>query len=126
MPRKGAYCLVLGTFARQKLRGEPLTIVNTGDQRRDFTYVGDVVDANIKAAEFSGILRGEVFNIGNGNNYSVNEVADMIGGEKIFGEKRLEPFETLADNTKAHLILGWKPTDRLKAWLEDYKRKLGI
>ena len=126
MPSEGAYCLVLGVFTRQKLKGEPLTIVNTGEQRRDFTYVGDVSAANIKAAEFSGKLKGEVFNIGNGKNYSVNEIATMMGGPTAPGEKRLEPFETLADNTKAQFILGWNPMDRLESWIISHKRRLGI
>ncbi len=82
MNLEGAYKLVLGIFADQMLQGKPLTITNNGNQRRDFTYVQDVVDANILAAQTKGKLNGEFFNIGNGKNYSVNEVADMLGGEK--------------------------------------------
>ena len=122
----GAYCLVMGIFAKQMLDGKPLTITNDGEQRRDFTYVGDVVDANILAATHKEELSGDVFNIGNGNDYSVNEVADMLGGEKTYGEKRLEPFQTLADNTKAKLILGWKPKGDLPSWVKKYKKDLGI
>ena len=49
MSFEGAYCLVTGIFARQMLQGKPLTITNNGNQKRDFTSVGDVVDANILA-----------------------------------------------------------------------------
>jgi len=122
----GAYCLVMGIFARQMLNKKPLTITNDGNQRRDFTYVQDVVDANILAASSPINLKGEVFNIGNGNNYSVNEVADMLGGEKVYGEKRLEPFQTLADNSKAREVLGWDPKGDLTVWIEKYKKDLGI
>tara|TARA_B100001250_G_scaffold246993_1_gene212351 strand:- start:1705 stop:2613 length:909 start_codon:yes stop_codon:yes gene_type:complete len=126
MSLQGAYCLVTGIFARQMQKGEPLTITNDGNQRRDFTYVGDVVNANILAATHSNTLNGEVFNIGNGKNVSINEVADMFGGEKIYGEKRLEPFETLADNKKARDILNWSPKGNLLKWIKNYKIELGI
>jgi UDP-glucose 4-epimerase len=126
MALEGAYKLVMGIFAKQMLEGKPLTITNDGKQRRDFTYVGDVVKANILAATHNKKLNGESFNIGNGKNYSVNEVADMLGGKKVYGEKRLEPFETLADNSKAKEILGWKPEGNLVSWIKKYKKDLGI
>lgn len=123
---EGAYCLVMGIFAKQMLQGKSLTITNDGNQRRDFTYVGDVVEANWLAAAHPEKLRGAVFNIGNGANYSVNEVAEMMGGEKTYGEKRIEPFETLADNSKAKTILGWTPQGNLLTWIEQYKKDLSI
>lgn len=126
MNLEGAYCLAMGIFAKQMLDGKPLTITNDGNQRRDFTYVGDVVEANWLAATHSDKLNGESFNIGNGSNYSINEVADMLGGEKTYGEKRLEPFQTLADNQKAKTILGWDPKGDLEKWIKKYKKDLGI
>jgi len=123
---EGAYCLVMGIFAKQMMDGKPLTITNDGNQRRDFTYVGDVVEANWLAATHQKPLNGEVFNIGNGKNYSVNEIADMMGGEKVYGEKRVEPFKTLADNSKAKNILTWNPKGDLVSWIKEYKQKLGI
>ena len=126
MNLEGAYCLVMGIFARQMLDGKSLTITNDGNQRRDFTYVQDVVDANILAATHKKKLNGESFNIGNGNNYSVNEVADMLGGDKTYGEKRFEPYETLADNSKARKILNWNPIGDLSSWIKKYKKDLKI
>jgi UDP-glucose 4-epimerase len=123
---EGAYCLVMGIFAKQMLEGKPLTITNNGEQRRDFTYVQDVVEANWLAATYLDKLNGEVFNIGNGNNYSVNDVADMMGGQKTYGFPRIEPYETLADNTKAKRILKWKPIGNLTNWIKKYKIDLGI
>ena len=73
MALDGAYCLVMGIFAKRLLESKSLPITNDGEQRRDFTYVQDVVDANILAATHNDSLNGESFNIGNGNNYSVNE-----------------------------------------------------
>ena len=123
---EGAYCLVMGIFAKQMLNNQHLTITNDGNQRRDFTYVQDVVDANWLAAVHPDKLNGEVFNIGNGNNYSVNDVADMMGGEKVYGFPRIEPFETLADNSKAKNMLGWNPKGDLPTWIKKYKQDLGI
>ena len=123
---EGGYCLVMGVFARQMLDGKPMTIANDGEQRRDFTYVGDVVKANILAATHKKSLNGDVFNIGNGKNFSVNEVADMFGGEKKYGEKRIEPSKTLADNSKANLDLDWQPTGNLPIWIKKYKKELRI
>lgn len=116
----GAYKLVLAYFIEQTRNGKPLTITNTGEQRRDFTWVDDVVEANILAAEHPNKLNGEVFNIGNGDNMSINEVADIFGGEKQYGKQVIEPFETLADNTKAKQVLGWSPKGNLVQWLKKY------
>ena len=123
---EGAYKLVIGIFADQMMKGNPLTITNDGEQRRDFTYVGDVVNANILAGTNTDDLKGESFNIGNGDNYSVNELADMFGGEKQYGDEVLEPYQTLADNSKAREILKWNPVGDLPTWVEKYKKQLNI
>ena len=126
MSLEGAYKLAIPIFANQILNGKLLTINNDGEQRRDFTYVGDVVNANILAATNPEDLKGEAFNIGNGDNYSVNELADMLGGKKSYGNKVIEPFQTLADNSKALLILDWDPKGDLPTWIKKYKQELGI
>jgi nucleoside-diphosphate-sugar epimerase len=126
MSLEGAYKLAIPIFANQILEGKPLTINNDGEQRRDFTYVGDAVNANILAATHPEQLNGDVFNIGNGNNYSVNELADMLGGEKSYGNKVIEPFQTLADNTKTKKTLNWDPQGDLPSWIKQYKQELGI
>jgi len=114
-PLKGIYAPVIGLFEEQKKRGEPLTIVGDGEQRRDFTHVYDVVDANICAmmTNFSGIT----VNIGSGKNYSVNEIAAFISDDTIgIPERPGEARETLADNSRAQKLLSWTP----KCTLEDY------
>lgn len=122
----GAYKLVMGIFAGQRLKGKPLTITGDGEQRRDFTYVGDVVKANVLASSSSLVGKGESINIGNGDNRSVNEIADLIGGPKEYIEKRLEPQQTLADNTKAQELLDWNPTTTVEDWIPKYKKQIGI
>ena len=122
----GAYAMVIGIFADQRLRGEIMTINGDGAQRRDFTYVGDVVNANILASQSEKVGNGEVINIGNGDNRSINDIADMIGGERIHREPVIEPRETLADNSLAEELLGWKPTQNIEDWVPGYKKELGL
>lgn len=125
-PLEGAYCLVMGIFARQRLEGKPMTITGDGENRRDFTSVIDAVRANIMAAESEKVGKGEVINIGRGKNYSVNDLAKMIGGPTKNIEPRIEPKETLADNTLAKELLGWEPSVELSDWIEKYKKELGL
>ena len=106
-------------------KGEPMTIVGEGKQRRDFTYVDDVVEANMLAgeADFNGFF---AFNIGHGENRSVNEIAALFGGPTVKLPKRIEPKVTLADNTRARSALGWAPTMTVEEWVPKWKKELGI
>lgn len=118
-PTKGQYAPVIGLFLRQKNAGQPMTIVGDGEQRRDFTYIKDVVDANILCMKCEGELSGEMFNIGTGKNYSINEIAEMIGGDKIYiPERKGESRVTLANRSKAENILGWFPKRNLEEYLK--------
>ena len=122
----GAYCLVMGIFVNQRLKGEPMTITGTGENRRDYTSVIDVARANILAAESAKVGRGEAINIGRGHNFSTNELAALIGGPTAHIEPRIEPKVTLADNSLAKELLGWQPTVNLPEWLEGYKKEMGL
>ncbi len=106
---EGDYALVIGRFFKQAKENKPLTIVPDGEQSRDFTHVRDVVRANILAMNSNKVGRGEVINIGAGKDYTVNQLAAMIGGETEFCEPRIEPKHTCADNKKAKELLGWEP-----------------
>tara|TARA_B100000989_G_scaffold109397_1_gene80281 strand:- start:1085 stop:2071 length:987 start_codon:yes stop_codon:yes gene_type:complete len=105
----GAYGAVIGTFLKQKLSDHPFTVVGDGNQRRDFIYVTDLAKAFLKAAEIEDI-EGEVFNVGNSNPRSINELVSLLQGEVIFIPKRPgEPEITHADITKAKNLLNWQP-----------------
>ncbi len=106
---EGAYVTVIAVFLQQKKRGETLTITGDGTQTRDFTYVDDVVAANLLAMESAKIGKGDVMNIGAGDNHTVNEVAQLIGGPTTHISPRIEPHDTLADICRAKELLGWEP-----------------
>jgi UDP-glucose 4-epimerase len=121
-PLRGQYAPVIGIFLRQRSAGEPLTIVGDGDQRRDFTYVGDVVNANIMAAISNPDIEafGQVYNVGNGANYSVNEIANIISNKQVNIPPRIgESKVTLADNSKLKNTFGWEPKVNLEEWIKN-------
>jgi len=105
----GAYALVIAKFLRQRKSGKSLTITGDGNQTRDFTNVKDVVNANILAMKSSRVGKGEVINIGAGKNQSINKIAKLIGGPIKYIPARFEPHDSLADNSLAKKLLGWKP-----------------
>ena len=130
-PLTGLYAPVIGLFFRQGLQGKTLTVVGDGEQRRDFTHVGDVVNANICAmTQLQGPdwcdIDKQVFNIGTGENNSINEIATIVAtalGPQCeithvparSGEAR----ETLADNQKAKNVLYWEPTISIEDGIKD-------
>ena len=71
-------------------------------------------------------LNGDVFNIGAGDNRSVNDVANLLGGDRIHRDPVIEPRETLANNDKARNIIDWNPTQNFNNWVTNWKEELGI
>tara|TARA_A100001037_G_scaffold166065_1_gene149410 strand:+ start:1651 stop:2565 length:915 start_codon:yes stop_codon:yes gene_type:complete len=122
----GAYALVMCVFAKQRLNNLPLTIRGDGNQRRDFTHVRDIARANLLAMTSTKVGQGDVINIGNNDNRSVNDIARMMGGKTVNIDPVVEPRETLADNTKAKNLLGWEPRIIIEDWVPKYKKDLGI
>jgi len=122
----GAYALVMGLFLRLRSEGKPLTITGDGTQTRDFTHVRDVVRANILAAESETVGHGEVINIGAGNNHTINHLAELMGGEVEHIAARLEPHDTLADNSLAKKLLGWEPTVSFEEGIAELKKIFNI
>lgn len=121
-PTKGIYAPVIGLFDVQKLNGEKLTIVGDGEQRRDFTNVKDVVDINILATtkDIDRKYFGNVFNVGTGTNYSVNQIASFISDNTINIPERLgEARETLANIKKVKEVFDWEPSITLDQWFKE-------
>ena len=112
---EGDYCTVVGVFERQYQNQEPLTITGDGFQRRDFTHVDDIVDGLILSSE-SETCYDEI-ELGRGNNYSINEIADMFNTKTEYIDARPgEAKETLCDTQIAERLIGYKP----KRNIEDY------
>ena len=118
-PARGQYAPVIGIFQRQRDAGESLTIVGDGSQRRDFIHVKDVARANYLAATvpLKG-NEGEVFNVGSGYPYSIQQIADSISDNQTYIPKRSGEMETtFADITKIGEVMGWKPEIDVIDWI---------
>jgi nucleoside-diphosphate-sugar epimerase len=116
-PIHGSYATVIGLFLKQYWRGVPLSVIGDGSQRRDFTHIEDVINANMLALHYTNRHNGEVYNIGTGKSYSILEVAQLISDKIEFVPKRNgELNATLADITKAKVI-GYYPSVKLEDWL---------
>ena len=120
-PTRGQYAPVIGIFQRQRDEGDALTIVGDGSQRRDFIYVKDVARANYLASLMPGVRDhlGEVFNVGSGINYSVQEIADAISDDQTYIPKREGEMETTWSNIdKVNKVIGWKPEVDVLDWIK--------
>ena len=120
-PRKGQYAPVTGIFLRQKEAGESLTIVGDGEQRRDYIYVKDVANANVMAAISNpdDDAYGQVYNVGSGKNYSVNEIASFISDDTINIPPRIgEARNSLANIDKIQKTFAWRPEVDVEEWIK--------
>ena len=120
-PTRGQYAPVIGIFERQRDAGEPLTIVGDGTQRRDFIYVKDVARANYLASLMPRVREylGEVFNVGSGVNYSVQQIADAISDNQTYIPKREGEMDTTWSNIeKINQVIGWRPEVDVLEWIK--------
>jgi UDP-glucose 4-epimerase len=115
----GTYAPVVSKFLKCRASDNALTVFGDGEQRRDFVHVSDVVNANALIS-FSELDNwGETYNIGYGENWSVNELAAKVSGDVIHLSARPgEMRETLADIRKATNELFWKPKVNILDWIE--------
>lgn len=121
---EGAYALVIGKFIKQAKDGQPMTVCGDGEYFRDYTHVSDIVRANILAMQSDQVGKGDVFNIGNGHPYSVNQLVKLIGGQAVFVPERPGDVRyTEADSAKAKKILGWEPTINLEDGIAELKKE---
>ena len=119
----GDWAAVIGVWRRQIREGQRVTIVGDGKQRRDFTHVEDIVDGLIKISE-SNISHNDAWELGTGINYSINEVFKMFLNRFQHIESKFIPDQsgnyrkTLRENNDSLEKLNWKPTDKLKEYIE--------
>jgi len=128
----------INKFVKSIMEGNEISIYGDGTQTRDFTYIDDVIQANILAAMSN--VSGEVFNIGGGNRISLNDLISVIEqatGKKAFVRyketQKGDVVDTLADNSKARQILGWKPhvdirdgISRYVSWIKNQQQNPGF
>ncbi len=119
-PKDGNYAIVTGIFFDRYKKNEPLLIHGDGSQTRDFIHVNDVVRANIMAYESE--LTDVTLNIGSGQNYSIQELADWISDNQIHINSRENDLkDTLADLTKTERLLKWTPIINFKDYIKSLK-----
>lgn len=104
----GTYGAMFGVFLAQKLKKKPLTVVGDGNQKRDFTYISDVIQAFYRAMKVKKNF--EIFNVGTGKPISVNKIVNLLGCESVNIPKRPgEPDQTNAKINKIQNELNWSP-----------------
>jgi|TARA_R110002096_G_scaffold203240_1_gene388239 nucleoside-diphosphate-sugar epimerase len=114
---EGEYATVLGIFEKQIRNKLNLTITGTGEQRRDFTHIDDIVDGLYRCMDKD--FKAEIFELGRGVNHSINEIVDMYGVERKYIPARKGEYPTtLCTDTKAHEMLGWSPTKNLEDYIK--------
>ena len=108
------YGTLIETFRRQRLAGQPLTVVSPGTQKRNFTHVDDIIDGLVLVGERG---EGDEFGLGSPEAHSVLEVAKMFGGEIIMlPERQGNRMDSTLDITKAR-ALGWMPRNGLQKYI---------
>jgi len=134
--------MALFDFTKNILAGNPITLFNNGDMYRDFTYIDDVTAANIACSLPNcfphmgrpNVGTGEgcfqIYNVGTGRNYSINDVAKLVAGTEDVTEvsvnvplRRSELLETKADIQKFSndtFAAGWSPKHRLEDVINSY------
>jgi len=118
----GMYATMLGIFEKQYREGNSLTITGSGEQRRDFTHVDDIVDGIVRTSE-EYFKECEIFELGRGVNFSINEIADMFGKDypvEYIPKREGEYDVTLADYSHAQDLLNWKPTRNIDDYIRDF------
>jgi len=125
-PIKGEYAPVVGLFKRQFNANEPMTIVEPGTQARDFTYIDDVVEANICAMNADIVdVPFNTYNVGTGKNYTMMDLAKLISKDgtlyyEFIPVRPAEVKETLADISMTTKDLGWIPKFKLEDMIKSY------
>jgi len=116
-PKTGNFATVVRKFIRQYKNNESLTIVGDGKQRRDFTHVNDIVDGLIKVMHHG--KTDNLYHLGRGINYSINELASMFKDAKIeyVPLRKGEGLVTLADYEETFSKLSWRATHDLKDYI---------
>jgi UDP-glucose 4-epimerase len=114
---EGEYATVVGIFEKQKKQNKNLTITGDGEQRRDFTHVDDIVSGLVCIMKTDWDF--EIFNLGSGKNYSINEIASFFNSPVEYIEPRKgEAKTTLADIEYTCIKTQWNPVVDIKDYIK--------
>ncbi len=118
---KGPYASVIGRFKEQYWKGEPITVVAPGTQRRNFTYAGDIARGLLDVGERG---QGDEYGLGSPESYTVLEMAQMFGGEiTMLPERKGNRMDSIVDTSRVEKEFGWKPEMTLQKYIESLKAK---
>lgn len=118
---EGKYATLIALFKQKMLKGEPLTVVSPGNQRRNFTHIDDIISGLILVGEKG---YGDEFGIGSKKSYTVLEIAKMFGGEIQMIEQRRGNrmnAEVVTSKTEA---LGWTLKKNIEDYIREFKEQL--
>jgi UDP-glucose 4-epimerase len=117
--KEGGYTTLIGAWEKRIEDHQPLVIYGDGNKRRDFTHVDDIIDALILILEKQEW--GHIFELGRGENYSIQQIADMFNQEIIYKDNKPgEALITLCTDTLAITLLGWKPKRNINDYIKEY------
>lgn len=124
MSENGSYLPVFSIFFKQKKEGKPMEIWGDGEQTRAFTHVKDVVSADILAMKSEKVGKGEAINICSKKSYSINKIAEFIGGDvKHIPQPKGEIRHSRGDVKLAKVVIGWEPKIELEEGLLELKEE---
>jgi UDP-glucose 4-epimerase len=118
----GKYATLIALFKEKILRGEPLTVVSPGTQKRNFTHIDDIINGLVLVGEQG---YGDEFGIGSSDAYSILEIAQMFGGEVIMLPERKGNRMTADVVTSKTEALGWKATKSINDYIREEIKSVG-
>jgi len=117
--KEGGYCTVIGKWEKAYEENKPLTIYGSGEKRRDFTHIDDIVSALLLISNKQAW--GHTFELGRGKNYSINEIADLYKTDIVYEvDKPGEAQTTLCTDTLAKDLLGWEAKINIEDYINEY------
>lgn len=118
---QGPYASVIGRFKEQYWKGEPITVVSPGTQRRNFTYAGDIARGLLAVGEGG---QGDEYGLGSPESYSVLELAQMFTDKIVMLPERAgNRMDSYVDTTRVEKEFGWKPQMTVKEYIEQLKAR---
>lgn len=114
---QGSYVPAVAIFLKQYNEDKPITVTGDGTQRRDYIYVKDIVNFLVKVIGQTQ-YKCEVFNLGYGEDLTIQSIADVFNHAITYIDEREEPKKSLSDITKSKQLHGWEPKVSVIEWIK--------